>query len=360
MPAPPLPPPVTVSTYPMTFTGTAQEYFRIWIVNLALSVVTLGLYIPWARIRTRQYFYGHTWLDGHNFEYTANPWALLRGYLIVAAFTLAYSLSINFPYQGSEWVALAVVALFVLFYPWLVRQSMRFLARSTVHRGLSFRFTETLGGAYLSYGLANILAGLSIGFAYPWAWFMQRRYQVEGLNYGSAKGHFRGDVGSFYVIALTTAALALGGSLIFGLLAVVAFGIWGPEQSMSPQAAGFFVVVVVAYLAVLLLYGLVGQYLRAAIMRYVLNNVELGGVVRLSAQFNPWMMAWITISNFFVQVVTLGLMSPWAAVRRTRYLIQNIQVRAIASLDDFSAAQADNAGALGEAATELFDINLGF
>lgn len=306
----------TVSTYPVTFTGTSQEFFRIWIVNLALSVVTLGFYIPWARVRTRQYFYGHTWLDGHNFEYTANPWALLKGYLIVAAFSLAYSLSSQFPYKGSEWVVGGVALLFVLIYPWLVRQSMRFLARSTVHRGLSFRFTESLGGAYVSYGLANIAAVLSLGLAFPWAWFMQRRYQVEGINYGSAKGHFRGDVGNFYLIALTGIALTIGGGVLIGTLVAMIFGVLGLTLSSigagdngAPEAV-IVVGVVVAYLGILLLYGLAGQYVRAATMRYVFNNVELGGVVRLSATFSPWMFAWISLSNYAAQIVSLGLLTP--------------------------------------------------
>ena len=74
--APPAAPVAVVTEHPMTFTGTAGEYFRIWIVNVALTVVTLGVYLPWARVRTRQYFYGHTWVDGQNFEYRANPLAL--------------------------------------------------------------------------------------------------------------------------------------------------------------------------------------------------------------------------------------------------------------------------------------------
>ncbi len=28
----------------LQFTGKAGEYFRIWIVNLCLSIVTLGIY----------------------------------------------------------------------------------------------------------------------------------------------------------------------------------------------------------------------------------------------------------------------------------------------------------------------------
>ena len=163
-----------VHTYPLRFTGQASEYFRVWIVNLALTVITLGLYTPWARIRTRQYLYGHTWLDDQNFEYTASPFALLRGYLIVVAFFGLYTAAQQLQFTGWEWVTGALGLLFAVAYPWLVRQSMRFQARSTVHRGLRFRFTGSLGDAYVSYGVANIAAVVSGSLALPWAWFMQR------------------------------------------------------------------------------------------------------------------------------------------------------------------------------------------
>ena len=45
-----------------TFKGTASEYFRIWIVNVGLTVLTLGFYGAWAKVRTRQFFYGNTYL----------------------------------------------------------------------------------------------------------------------------------------------------------------------------------------------------------------------------------------------------------------------------------------------------------
>ena len=38
------------------FTGDAKEFFRIWIVNLALSIVTLGIYSAWAKVRTQPLF----------------------------------------------------------------------------------------------------------------------------------------------------------------------------------------------------------------------------------------------------------------------------------------------------------------
>lgn len=347
----------------MSFTGTAAEFFRIWIVNLALTVVTLGFYLPWARVRTRQYFYGNTWLDGHNFEYTASPVALLRGYLIVAVFFGAYNAAMQFQFEGWQWVAGIIAVLFVALYPWLVRQSMRFLARSTVHRGLHFRFIGTLGDAYVSYGLANLAAGLVFP-AFPWAWFMQRRYQVQGVKYGQAAGHFRGDIGPFYLMALAGFGLSVVGLMallvMLGMVMAGIGGLGGGWERFGNLGLGTIIGLGAAYLAFILLYLAAWQYVRAAIMKYVLNNVELGGVVRLSATFNPWTLVGITITNTLAQVLSLGLLTPWAAIRRMNYLAGHIQVRTITNLDDFTAEAGSDETALGEAATELLDINLGF
>jgi Bacterial protein of unknown function (DUF898) len=35
--------------YPVEFSATAGEYFSIWIVNLGLTIATLGVYSAWAR-----------------------------------------------------------------------------------------------------------------------------------------------------------------------------------------------------------------------------------------------------------------------------------------------------------------------
>lgn len=51
------------------------------------------------------------------------------------------------------------------------------------------------------------------------------------------------------------------------------------------------------YVGVLLLYVVAWQYIRGATMAYVLNNVELGGVVRTRATFSPWRLVWITVTN---------------------------------------------------------------
>src|SRR2546425_152280 len=75
------------------FTGTAAEYFRIWIVNLFFTLATLGIYSAWAKVRKRRYFYGSTRLDGDSFDYFASPKAILNGRIIAVAIFAIYALA---------------------------------------------------------------------------------------------------------------------------------------------------------------------------------------------------------------------------------------------------------------------------
>ena len=64
---------------------SGSEYFRIWVVNLLLTVVTLGLYLPFARARQLRYFHENTLIDGAPLAFHGDPWKMLRGYLIIGA-----------------------------------------------------------------------------------------------------------------------------------------------------------------------------------------------------------------------------------------------------------------------------------
>mgnify|MGYP006216204291 CR=1 FL=1 len=84
------------NTYPpvkFIFHGAGREYFKIWLVNLVLTIATLGIYAAWAKVRTRKYFYQSTELNGNRFDYHGDPKAILKGNLLVAGIALTYALS---------------------------------------------------------------------------------------------------------------------------------------------------------------------------------------------------------------------------------------------------------------------------
>src|SRR5512142_1603446 len=103
------------------FTGTGWEYFRIWIVNLLLTIVTLGIYSAWAKVRRMQYFYRNTRLADASFDYHGDPKAILKGRFIAFALLLVYNLTLKFnPILG-----LVVGLLLGLAMPWLLMRSLR-------------------------------------------------------------------------------------------------------------------------------------------------------------------------------------------------------------------------------------------
>src|SRR5262245_31099382 len=125
------------------FTGKATEYFRIWIIGVALSLLTLGIYSAWAKVRSQQYFYRHTWLDGSSFEYIASPRELLRGRLLFAALlTLVFIVQVVFTPA-----ALVVLALLLAVTPWVIVRSIAFRARSSVFRNVPLKLQASLRDA---------------------------------------------------------------------------------------------------------------------------------------------------------------------------------------------------------------------
>lgn len=126
------------------FTGTGSEYFRIWIVNLLLTIVTLGFYFPFAKARRLRYFHGNTLVGGHALGFHGDPWKMLRGFVLMLVFAGAYAGAGHFsPIAG----AVAAVA-FALLWPALWQSSLRFRLANTSWRGLRLRFSGSLGGAY--------------------------------------------------------------------------------------------------------------------------------------------------------------------------------------------------------------------
>ena len=75
----------------IAFTGSGGEYFRIWIVNMLMLLVTLGIYLPWAKVRKLRYFYNHTDIGGYALDFHGNARKMLRGTAIMGVFFLVYS-----------------------------------------------------------------------------------------------------------------------------------------------------------------------------------------------------------------------------------------------------------------------------
>jgi uncharacterized membrane protein YjgN (DUF898 family) len=73
---------------------------------------------------------------------------------------------------------------------------------------------------------------------------------------------------------------------------------------------------------------------------------------------SPLAMIWITVSNFVLVVLTLGLFIPWAAVRLAKFQLESVRLIPASDLQEFEAAEPEAIGAVGEEAATVFDFDI--
>jgi len=117
---------------PLAFTGTGSEYFRIWIVNLLLTLLTLGFYYPFAKVRRLRYFYANTLVGRHALGFHASPRKMLRGYLLASLMFVLYAVAD----MASKLTGLLALLIVAAIWPALLRSSLRFRLANTSWRGL--------------------------------------------------------------------------------------------------------------------------------------------------------------------------------------------------------------------------------
>lgn len=199
---------------PVVFTGKAGEYFGIWIVNLLLSIVTLGIYSAWAKVRRKKYFYNNTLIDGVGFDYHASPIAILKGRIIAVTLFVLYQVLVGF----SPIVAGVLLIAFLVALPWIVVRGLTFNARNSSHRGLRFDFDGTYGQAALAFIVYPILIFITLGLALPFVMQRVNKFSFDHHKFGLSRFQMNALVKDFYMVYLKL----LGVLIVIGIILSVA------------------------------------------------------------------------------------------------------------------------------------------
>lgn len=333
------------------FDGRAGEYFRIWIVNLALSIVTLGIYSAWAKVRTQRYFYGNTRLDGIPFEYLARPWPILKGRIIAVSLFGAYVLASHFSLTW-QFVLIGVI---LCATPWLIVRGSAFRARYSSWRGLTFRFIPDYGEAYIRFLLLLFPLVLTLGILYPWVQGKQKQFLVEHHRFGGTWLRFLLSPGRFYIPYLIAWG-AMTAWLILVMLLV--FGVIMTSSAMRNGEMSAMWVPIVSLVLVYSSYFVIFVFLAAALVNLVYNHVDLGGR-RLRSTLKGHQLLWIYFGNTLAILVSAGLLIPWAKVRLARYRAACLSLLATDALDMMTAERRGEVGATAAEVDGLFDIDIG-
>ncbi|MGY0193987.1 YjgN family protein [Leptothrix sp. BB-4] len=353
---------------PVTFTGSGSEYFRIWIVNLLLMLVTAGIYYPWAKARRLRYFHANTRIGDHAFSFHGEGRSMLRGFAVMGALLLLVSLSGQF----SLGLGLLAAWLLIVAAPLLLRLSMQFRLSQTGWRGLRFSFHGTTGAAawaasaFLAIGFYVLAAptlqealksepsrwvtfltfGLGIAMLclmpfLPMAHRALLAYRQGNIRYAGASSSFCASVGAFYRPIL----LCIPVVIVFGLLAVLLVRSTREPWLVVPLTAMYSIVSLSIW--------------RASIQNAVWTGTRMPQV-ELRSTLGIGKLAGRYALNCLGLIVTLGLYWPFAAVATARLRLGAVSV---SFGPDFERGIADPVAAVGnaggDAAADLTGFDLG-
>jgi uncharacterized membrane protein YjgN (DUF898 family) len=364
--------------HPLSFGGSGSEYFRIWVVNLLLTLLTLGLYYPWAKVRKLRYFHTNTEVAGHALDFHGEPRKMLRGLLLMALLLAAYSIAGE---VSPEAGAVAFVLLAAV-WPALWRASLQFRLANTSWRGLRFRFTGGVAGAYAVFALPlaaliALVAGLAVGLPslrgqpvaaglvglgalllasmlMPYAWLRLKRYQHGHYAYAQQQTELRVSLRSAQMTFVRIAGMAV-------LVIVVAVALVAGAAALLGESAR--ALIGLAPVAVVLLV-LLGQILPRAYATARLQNLLWSRTGNAELRFRSELavapLAWLMLKNWLLVVLTLGLYWPWAAIAMARLRLEAVSLHTRRPLDELqSEARAASGDAAGDAAADLLGIDLG-
>jgi uncharacterized membrane protein YjgN (DUF898 family) len=330
------------------FTGKGWEYFKIWIVNLLLTILTLGIYSAWAKVRRLQYFYRNTSLDGASFDYHGLPKAILKGRIIAVVLLIAYNAS----FQISPILGIVVAVLLALVMPWLLMRSLQFKLYNSSYRGLRFGFVGDKRGAYRAFLMYPVLAAITVYLLAPLAHQRIKQYQFDNSRFGSTAFKLHATAKSFFLLYLSALAVLIGTGLLMFALAVMS-GTGGGVKGLNPLFIALAPFILFAVFMVL------GSVFGAYLQNLVWGNTELGPH-HFFSHVSARRLLWVGVTNFIGILLTFGLFIPFAAIRMTRLKLEAMGLAVDGDLSGFIADQQLQATAAGEEAAEMFDVDISF
>ncbi|WP_083664404.1 YjgN family protein [Herminiimonas arsenitoxidans] len=338
-----------------SFSGTGGEYFRIWIVNLLFSILTLGIYSAWAKVRRTNYFYNSSSVAGSSFEYHGNPVAILKGRIIAVLLIVIYNLA----FEMSDIIGLSSVLVMMLVAPWLIWKSLQFKLYNSSYRGIRFGFRGQLKHVYRVYLLLPILTMLTAFILAPFTHQRMKKFQHEESRFGTSHFSFTGPVGKFYKAYLLVFAIWLAGIIVVLLtIGSSLFALITADGMDRDDAANVGMGIAVILILALYVWTLVlSPIFSALIQNLIWNNTQLSQH-RFQSDMKWGRMAFIVITNIIGIICTLGLFLPFAQIRAMKYRVESMSLIPDGSLENFIAATKEQVSATGEGLTDLLDFDL--
>ncbi|MEZ5775770.1 MAG: YjgN family protein [Hyphomicrobiaceae bacterium] len=357
----------------ITWHGSPWSLAGLGLLNMLLTIVTLGFYQFWGKTEVRRRIWQSVRINGEPLEYVGTGRELFLGFIIVFFLVLLPMIGLfTFTqiYFGPEHPAFFILfmAVYVLIF---------FLVGIAVYRARRYRLSRTrfrgirgaLVGSSLGFGWSAFWSLLLIPFTWgwivPWRANFLHRTITNDMRFGDKAFLYKGQAGPLYppyVLAW------VGGILVYVLaVALFMFAFWDKFEAISKaQEAGVAppelqfstgenVIIFAIVVSCLLLYSLFYGWYQARMLNQFTSRTTLG-TLSFRLDVTALGLVWLFISNYLLTLASLTILRPVAEARTFKFLIERLVTEG--TLDFATIGQSTHRlSRTGEGLAEAFDID---
>jgi uncharacterized membrane protein YjgN (DUF898 family) len=315
-----------IITQRLKFYGEGSKILGIVVVNLVLTILTLGLYYPWARAKMLQYTYGETEFSGSRFAFHGTGKEMFKGFIkaiaIIGALVIIYQLGIFS--KNTSLTVLTSIIYFVgilVLIPIAIHGGLRYRMSRTSWRGIHFGYRGNLRELFEIYIKGTLLTVVTLGIYGSWFSINVRRYLAEHVRLGNCQFSYEGDGADYFWLNFK--------GILLTILTLGIYSFWYARD----------------------------------LNHYFFNNLKMTQNDNQSTFRSNLTAGDIFITglvNYFLVVFTLGIGTPWAIIRQMRMTLNNVELEGIFDPDNVEQTEENYNDATGEDMLDMLDIGLDF
>lgn len=352
----------------IAWTGKGSNYVGLGFKIFLLKIITLGIYHFWAKTEIRKRLWNNVRINNEPLEYTGTGMELFLGFLVVMfavflpAILLMFGLQFMFGPESIEAIVgvLCIYIFFIYLIGVAIYNANRYRLSRTQWRGIR----GSLKGSAWGYGWTTfwttIVSILTLGLAVPWQSIKLQRIITNNTHFGETPMNFTGNYKPLMKYYILPWIAALGG---YGLMIFLLFPIFArlaalqksgeiidPATTLSIQFQILGYIIVFA-----LVLSIVYAWYQSKYYNYIAEHTKFSnGSFALTT--TPVGLIWITVSNFFIVILSLTILSPVAIARLFGYFVQNLSFNGNVDITSIEQSQVTKSKT-GEGLAEGFDVS---
>lgn len=314
---------VPASPKKLIFRGSGSELFGVLLLNWILTMITFGLYYPWARARTFSFLYGNTEMEDSRFAFHGTGREMFFGFIkAIVLFVILYGFFIWAATSGPMMTLIGMLVFYIglmVLVPVAIHGGLRYRLAKTSWRNIHFGYRGDRGELVKMFIPGTILTAITFGIYASWFSTTLRTYIIGNIRFGSLRFKYTGTGGELFWINFK--------GFVLGFLTLGIYLFWYMKNWTS----------------------------------YYLNHLEVeqdGNSYPVRAHISAGDYIGFSLVNFILLMITFGLATPWIMVRTFNFFFHRIELPAEIRLDQVQQTESDYSDATGEDIIDMMDIGI--